>query len=155
MRLAVYSANRRPFSNMIDQSLHSNAPERAAPPRFVVPALAGLKTLLKPTPYPLMPYRILTFPLSHFLTLFLLLATYSASAKLTPEQVKLLPPAATRQVAFGKDIRPILEASCIKCHGRGRTKGDFQLDTRETLLKGGGSGPAVVPRKSEESYLIE
>src|SRR4030095_4774509 len=77
-----------------------------------------------------------------------------APAALTPEQMKLLPPPANRTVSFGQDIKPILEASCIKCHGRGRSKGDFRIDTRETLLKGGESGPAVAAGKSDESYLI-
>src|SRR5580765_795494 len=83
----------------------------------------------------------------------LLTFTDSGWTKLTPEQAKSLAPAVQRQVSFGKDIRPILESSCTKCHGRGRTKGEFQLDTRETLLKGGTTGPAVVPGKSDESYL--
>src|SRR5205809_6410904 len=78
-----------------------------------------------------------------------------ALGKLTPAQVKSLPPAATRPINFTKDVKPILEASCVKCHGRGRAKGGFRLDTRETLLKGGDSGAAVVAGKSEESYLIE
>ncbi len=76
-------------------------------------------------------------------------------AKLTPEQLKRLPPSATTEVNFGKDIKPILEASCIKCHGRGRDKGHFRIDSRETLLKGGESGAAVVSGKSEESLIIE
>src|SRR5437763_2326241 len=79
----------------------------------------------------------------------------TAQAKLTPDQLKRLPPPATTQVNFGKDVKPILEASCIKCHGRGRDKGHFRIDSRETLLKGGESGAAVVPGKSEESLLIE
>jgi len=79
----------------------------------------------------------------------------AAWCKLTLEQAGMLPPPASHQVSFGKEIRPILEASCTKCHGRGRSKGDFRLDTRETLLKGGESGTAVVSGKSEQSYLIE
>src|ERR1043166_276225 len=58
-------------------------------------------------------------------------------------------------INFSKEIKPIIEESCIKCHGRGRNKGGLQLDTRETLLKGGDSGPAVVPGKSAESLLIK
>jgi hypothetical protein len=58
-------------------------------------------------------------------------------------------------VIFSKDIKPIVDASCIQCHGHGRSKGGLQLDTRETLLKGGDSGVAVVPGKSQESLLIE
>ena len=78
-----------------------------------------------------------------------------AQAKMTPEQVKSLPAPADRAVNFVQDIKPIFEASCIKCHGRGRGKGEFHLDTRETTLKGGESGPAMVAGKSAESYLIE
>ena len=77
------------------------------------------------------------------------------SAKMTPEQVASLPPPASRPVSFAQDIKPIFEASCIKCHGRGQGKGGFRLDSRETLLNGGDSGPAVVVGKSAESYLIE
>ncbi len=65
-----------------------------------------------------------------------------------------LPPAAGTKVLFARDIKPIFEASCIKCHARGRDKGGFQLETRESLLKGGDSGPAVIVGKSQESHLI-
>src|SRR6266699_64367 len=78
-----------------------------------------------------------------------------AFAKITPDQVKTLPPPANHKIDFAKEIKPILEASCIKCHGRGRTKGDLSIESRETLLKGGESGPAVVPGKSEGSRVIE
>jgi hypothetical protein len=78
-----------------------------------------------------------------------------ALAGITPEQAKSLPPPAPHRIDFTKEIKPILEASCTKCHGRGKNKGDFQIDTRETFLKGGESGPAAVPGKSSESLLIE
>jgi len=78
-----------------------------------------------------------------------------ALGKLSPEQAAKLPPATAGKVDFSQDIKPIIEASCIKCHGRGRSKGDFRLDTRATLLKGGESGSAVAPGKSQESLLIE
>src|SRR5436305_9455850 len=77
-----------------------------------------------------------------------------AHGAITPEQAAQLPPSVKRPVNFSKEIKPIFEASCIKCHGRGRVKGGFRLDTRETLLKGGDSGPAVLPGKSAESLLI-
>ena len=77
--------------------------------------------------------------------IFLFLAfAQGACGKLTPEQIQALPPPASRQVAFSQDIKPIFDASCVKCHGRGRSKGGFQIDTRDTVLKGGDSGPAVV-----------
>ncbi len=76
-------------------------------------------------------------------------------AGLTPEQAAQLPPPANHPVDFARDIKPIFEESCIKCHGHGRDKGGLRIDTRETLLKGGDSGPAVVPGKSADSYLIQ
>ncbi len=66
-----------------------------------------------------------------------------------------LPAASSAPVIFSRDIQPIFEASCIKCHARGRDKGGFRLDTRETILKGGDSGPAAVPGRSAESLLVE
>jgi mono/diheme cytochrome c family protein len=78
----------------------------------------------------------------------------SAEAAITPEQAAQLPPPANHAVKFSTEIKPIFEASCIKCHGRGRAKGGFRLDTRETALKGGDSGPAVFPGKSAESLII-
>jgi mono/diheme cytochrome c family protein len=85
----------------------------------------------------------------------LLAAAPSTFVALPPDQLAKLPPPASRTVDFARDIQPILEASCTKCHGRGKAKGDFQIDTRETLLKGGESGAAVVIGKSGESLLIE
>ena len=79
----------------------------------------------------------------------------TASAKMTPEQIQSLPPAASRKINFAEDIKPIIDASCLRCHGRGRAKGGFQLDTRETVLQGGDSGPVVALGRSEDSLLIE
>ena len=77
-----------------------------------------------------------------------------AGVKITPEQAAKLPPPASHTVHFQKEIQPILEASCVKCHGRGKSKGGFQMDTRETFLKAADSGPAAVLGKSGESPLI-
>jgi mono/diheme cytochrome c family protein len=83
-----------------------------------------------------------------------LLLPVAAFAALTPEQVKQLPPPATHKIDFTKEVKPIFDASCTRCHGRGRNKGGLALDTRDTLMKGGDSGAAIVPGKSQESYLI-
>jgi mono/diheme cytochrome c family protein len=77
-----------------------------------------------------------------------------APLPLSREQVAALPPAAARPVDFVRDIKPILQNSCVKCHGRGRAKGGFSLETRGALLEGGDSGPAVTPGTSETSHLI-
>ena len=91
-----------------------------------------------------------------FVALSLALLTYPcAQAELSPEQIRQLPPPAAHPVNFSQEIKPIFESSCIKCHGRGRAKGDFQIDSRTTLLKGGENGPALIPGKSAESLIVE
>ncbi|MCW5558697.1 MAG: DUF1549 domain-containing protein, partial [Verrucomicrobiae bacterium] len=75
-------------------------------------------------------------------------------AEPSAEAIAQLPPPAARTVDFARDIQPLLEASCVKCHGRGKAKGDWRLDTRETLLSPGSSGVSVVPGDSAKSRLI-
>src|SRR5581483_7440663 len=75
-------------------------------------------------------------------------------AAVTPDQIKALPPPADHRVDFASEVKPIFEASCIRCHGRGRSKGGFQIDTRERLLKGGDSGLEVVVGNSATSSII-
>jgi hypothetical protein len=65
-----------------------------------------------------------------------------------------LPPPATRLVSFEMDIRPIFEASCIRCHGSERPKSRFSLVTRQAALRGGESGVAIIPGDSSKSPLI-
>jgi hypothetical protein len=78
----------------------------------------------------------------------------AAQAEVSPEEAAGLPPPASHAVSFSKEVKPIFEASCINCHGHGRDKGGFRLDTRDTALQGGDSGPAVIPGKSADSLLI-
>lgn len=78
----------------------------------------------------------------------------ASPATLPPEKLAQLPPPASRPVDFARDIQPILDASCAKCHGRGKAKGGFRIDTRQALLEPADSGPAVLPGNSRESYLI-
>jgi hypothetical protein len=75
--------------------------------------------------------------------------------ELTPEQKSQLPQPANRPVDFAKDIKPLFEAACVKCHAKGKDKGGFSLETRERFLNGGDTGAAAVVGKSEDSYLVE
>ncbi|MEQ1862961.1 MAG: PSD1 and planctomycete cytochrome C domain-containing protein [Chthoniobacteraceae bacterium] len=56
---------------------------------------------------------------------------------------------------FRKDIAPLLKEHCVKCHGGEKTKADFDLATREGLLKGGSEGVAVVPFDSGKSWMMK
>jgi len=59
-----------------------------------------------------------------------------------------------RTVDFVRDVRPIFEASCFKCHGpEGKPKGQLRLDSRAPALRGGVSGAVFVPGKGRESRL--
>src|SRR2546426_1041445 len=62
-----------------------------------------------------------------------------------------LPPAAARPIDFTKDIQPLLERSCLKCHGPEKAKGKLLLDTREHTLQGGENGPDIIPGQSAKS----
>ncbi|MBI3416149.1 MAG: hypothetical protein HY043_12695 [Verrucomicrobia bacterium] len=57
------------------------------------------------------------------------------------------------KVDFAKQIQPILEHSCVKCHGPEKQKGKLRLDSKEAALKGGKGGPAFKPGKADESEM--
>jgi len=72
----------------------------------------------------------------------------------TAEAIARLPAAVSRPVDFRREIQPILESSCVKCHGRGKANGEWKLDTRESFLQPGESGSVVVPGSSARSRII-
>ena len=43
-----------------------------------------------------------------------------------------LPPPAAAQIDFARDVRPLLESRCVKCHGGAKPKGKFSLETLRT-----------------------
>lgn len=57
---------------------------------------------------------------------------------------------------FEKKIRPVLATNCYGCHSSKleTPMGGLALDTKAGLLKGGDSGPAIVPGKPAESLLL-
>jgi hypothetical protein len=68
--------------------------------------------------------------------------------------VSKLPAPADRLVDFAKDVQPILEKSCLKCHNPEKAKGKLLLDTREHAIKGGENGPDIIVGDSGKSPLI-
>ncbi len=64
-------------------------------------------------------------------------------------------PDAASRAFFEKEVRPLLAENCVKCHGPEKQKGGLRLDSRESVLQGGESGPAVVPGKLDESLLVD
>ena len=55
---------------------------------------------------------------------------------------------------FEKEVRPLLIGQCLKCHGPKKQEAGLRVDSRSALLKGGESGPAIVPGKPKEGTLL-
>jgi hypothetical protein len=75
----------------------------------------------------------------------------TAESKIDESQ---LPPASTNRIDFARDIQPIFDTSCLRCHGPAKPKSGFRLDSRATALKGGDDGVDIVPGNSAKSPLI-
>src|SRR6266487_4304576 len=58
---------------------------------------------------------------------------------------------------FENKVRPILAKNCYKCHSTQaeKVRGSLLLDSKEGTLKGGETGPAIVPGDPDKSLLIK
>jgi len=76
---------------------------------------------------------------------------------LLPSFVRAATPSAEQVEFFEKRIRPVLVEKCYSCHSSQSpmVMGGLRLDNAEGLLKGGDSGPAIVPGAPEKSLLIK
>src|SRR5262245_10208757 len=72
---------------------------------------------------------------------------YGRGSEPTPEQAKF----------FTEKVRPVLKENCYSCHSHAakKSRGGLMLDARDSLLKGGDTGPAIVPGKPDESLLLK
>ena len=88
------------------------------------------------------------------LAAFALAASTKMSRLITPalaaNSTQVTPPA-----SFDRDIRPILAARCLQCHGEKKQSGGLRLDARQFALLGGHSGPAIVAGKAAASPLYQ
>jgi WD40 repeat protein len=60
----------------------------------------------------------------------------------------------TDEVNFGKEIYPFLRANCLACHNNTKSKADLILESPKDMIKGGETGPAIVPGKGADSLLF-
>ena len=95
----------------------------------------------------------------HFMTRPLILATGIVALASSLHAATLPADHAERMTKglemFRRNVAPLLKEHCVKCHGGEKTKADFDLVTRETLLRGGSEGPAVKPFSAAESPLLK
>ena len=61
----------------------------------------------------------------------------------------------TSQAVTQHDVIPILLLRCTACHGRSRQEGGLDLRNRDSMLRGGKSGPAFVLGKPDESLMLK
>ena len=64
-----------------------------------------------------------------------------------------LPPASTKaNITYAADIKPILDANCVRCHITKQAK--LHLDSREDILQGTENNPVVIPGSPKKSWLV-
>ncbi|MBL8178943.1 MAG: PSD1 domain-containing protein [Bryobacterales bacterium] len=62
---------------------------------------------------------------------------------------------AGRVVSFEREVKPLLEARCVKCHGAAMKLGKLDLRNREAALRGGEKGPGMVAGNAAQSILFK
>src|SRR5262249_59689197 len=55
---------------------------------------------------------------------------------------------------FESKVRPVLEKNCLLCHGGAKGRNGLEGTSRESLLRGGDHGPALVPGHPHRSPMI-
>ena len=79
----------------------------------------------------------------------------SRAEELKAEQKTELKPDAAQFEFFESKVRPMLAENCFNCHAEKKQQGSLRLDSREAMLAGGDSGPAIIPGKPDDSRLIK
>ena len=83
------------------------------------------------------------------------LALIGAEKKAVWDAGKLPPASDKKGLAYEKDIKPLLEKSCVKCHSGEKPKGKYRMDSLATVIKGGESGDsAIIPGNSAKSPMV-
>ena len=79
----------------------------------------------------------------------------AAPAPLPEVAVPAAAPLKPGDVSFASEVAPLLLDQCGNCHGDQDPEANLRMTSLETLIKGGGSGPAVVPGKGADSLLVK
>ena len=66
-----------------------------------------------------------------------------------------LPVRAAEKPDFQRDVLPIFETKCLRCHGEKKKDAKLDMRTVDALLAGGVTGPAIKAGSAQKSLLIE
>ena len=62
---------------------------------------------------------------------------------------------AAEPIDFARDVQPIFNAKCLKCHGPLRQESEYRVDVREVAMRGGTNyAPIILPGRADESPLV-
>jgi mono/diheme cytochrome c family protein len=92
--------------------------------------------------------------MKHIVTILGLVASSVVLSAADVDVSKLPPASSKKDLTFAKDIQPIFQKSCVKCHGPEKQKGKLRLDTLEATLKGGENGDCISKGNSAKSTLV-
>jgi mono/diheme cytochrome c family protein len=64
-------------------------------------------------------------------------------------------PAGGVAVSYQRDVQPIFDQICVKCHGGEEVKEGLSLKTYAEVQAGSNNGPVIVPGDVDNSFLID
>jgi uncharacterized membrane protein len=73
----------------------------------------------------------------------------------TPALTSTPAPTKATAVSFSKDVLPILQKRCVKCHGGEKTEEGLVLKTYADVIAGSSNGPVITPGDVADSFLIK
>lgn len=88
-------------------------------------------------------------------TMLLALACYAANAGVSVAAITVADVRHEGPVDFEKEILPILRRNCLACHSATDAEADLVLETPESILKGGETGPGAVAGRGAESLILK
>lgn len=87
--------------------------------------------------------------------IFSAVLAFGVSSAVAEVDLTKLPAASARKdITYAKDIKPLFEESCFRCHGEKQKKGGIRLDSLQAVLKGGKEGTIVEVGNAMKSALL-
>ena len=94
-------------------------------------------------------------PAKWFIVAIVIVSAFTARISYAQQVIPIQGLNRSSLVSFDREVLPILRKKCVTCHSQSELNGELNLETAQMILKGGESGPAVVPKKSDDSLLLK